>query len=78
MVKKVVGTVGKFKDYGDEIQQRYVLGFTPYRLHKNVDGSLPPFVFIMGRLDDVSTMEVRERYLTMDTITGIFCKGWWE
>ena len=44
MVKKVVVTVGKFKDYS------YVLGFTPYTLHKNVMVHLlPSFVFMMGR-----------------------------
>ena len=37
-VKKVVVT-GKFKDYIDEIQQSCELGFTPYRLHTNVDGT---------------------------------------
>ena len=46
VVKNVFITVGKFKDYSDELQQIYVLGFTPYRLHKNVDGT---FVFMMGR-----------------------------
>ena len=30
VVKKVVVTVGKFKDHIDEIQQSYVLGFTLY------------------------------------------------
>ena len=30
--KAVVTSVGKFKDYIHEIQQRYVLGFTSYRL----------------------------------------------
>ena len=39
VVKKVVATEGTFKDYGDEIQQSYELGFTPYRLHKNTDGT---------------------------------------
>ena len=39
VVKKVVVTVGKFKDYIDEIQRSYVLGFTPCRLHKNADGA---------------------------------------
>ena len=29
VVKKVVVTAGKFKDYIDEIQQSYELGFTP-------------------------------------------------
>ena len=53
MVKKVVVTEGKFMDYSDEIQQSYVLGSTPYRLHKNVDGTFvtppPPYVFMMER-----------------------------
>ena len=39
MMKKVVVTEGKFKDYIDEMQQGYELGFTPYRLHKNADGT---------------------------------------
>ena len=39
MVKKFVTTVGQFKDCYAEIQQSYVLGFTPYRLHTNVDGT---------------------------------------
>ena len=29
VIKKVIVTVGKFKDYIDEIQQSYELGFTP-------------------------------------------------
>ena len=37
VMKNVVVTVGKYKDYIDEIQQSYELGFTSYRLHKNVD-----------------------------------------
>ena len=50
VVKKVVVTVGKVKDYIDEIQQIYVLAFTPYRLHKNVDGTFEtPLLFMMGR-----------------------------
>ena len=39
VVKKVVTTVGRFGDYAAEIDQSYVLGFTPYRLHTNVDGT---------------------------------------
>ena len=39
VVKKVVVTVGKFMDYSEEMQQSYMLGFTSYRLHKNVDGT---------------------------------------
>ena len=82
MVKKVVVTVGKFKDYIDEIQQSYVLGFTPYRLHKNVDGTfVTPIRVYDGKvyvLDDVATMEVGDRYLTTDTISSklvYFVKG---
>ena len=49
VVKKVVVTVDRFKDYIDEIQQSYVLGFPPYRLHKHVEGVfVTPFVFIVG------------------------------
>ena len=73
MVKKVVVTVGKFTDYIDEIQQNYELGFTPYRLHKNVDGVfVSPIrvyegVYIM---DDAATMEVGDRHLETDTINS--------
>ena len=38
MAKKGVVTKGKYRDYWNEIQQSYELGFTPYRLHMNVDG----------------------------------------
>ena len=48
MAKKVVVTKGKFRDYMDEIQQSYELGFTPYILHKNQYGIyVTPFVFMM-------------------------------
>ena len=51
MVKKVVVTKGKSKDYTNEIRQSYELGFTPYRLHTNPVGTYvtPPFVFMMER-----------------------------
>ena len=72
VVKKVVMTEGKFKDYGHEIQQSYELGFTRYRLHKNVNGTfVTPIRYYDGRvyvLDDVATMEVGDRSLTEDTI----------
>ena len=72
VAKKVVVTVGKFKDYSDEIQQRYVLGFTHYRLHKNVDGTFVTPIRVYDEklyvLDDVAAMEVGERYLTTDII----------
>ena len=71
VVKKVVVTVGKFKDYIDEIQHSYVLGFTPNRLHKNaVVTFVCPIRVYDGKiyaLDDVATMEVGD----------IFCKGRW-
>ena len=64
VVKKVVVTLGKRKDYRDEIQQSYV-GFTSYRLHKNIDGTfVTPIRVYDGKvyaLDDVATMEVGDR-----------------
>ena len=76
---RLVVTVGKFKDYIDEIQQSYVLGFTPYRRHKNADGTFViPIRVYDGKvhvLDDVATMEVGDRDLITDRISGIFCKG---
>ena len=70
MVKKVV-----------VIQQSYVLGFTPYRLHKNVDGTfVTPTRIYDGKvyvLDDVA-MEVGDQYLTMDIVNSklvYFVKG---
>ena len=82
MVNKLVVTESKYKDYGDEIQQGYELGFTPYRLHKNTDGTfVTPIRYYDGRvyvLDDVATMEVGDRSLTEDTIISklkYFIKG---
>ena len=73
-VKKVVVTVGKFKDYIDEIQRSYELGFTPYRLHKNVDAVFVTPIRVYDErvyvLDDVATMEVDDRYLATDTINS--------
>ena len=57
VAKKVVVTVDKFKDYIDKIQQISVLGFTPYRLHENADGTfVTPILVYDGKvyvLDDV-------------------------
>ena len=82
MVKKAVVTEGKFKDYGDEIQQSYELGFTPYRLHKNTDGTfVTPVRYYHGRvyvLGDVATMEIGDRSISTDTIISklmCFVKG---
>ena len=61
---------------------KHVLGFTPYRLHKNVDGTfVNPIRVYDGKvyvLDDVATMEVGDRYLTTDIINSklvYFVKG---
>ena len=74
VVKKVVVTEGKFKDYIAAIQQCYELGFTPYRLHKNVDCTfVTPIRCYDGKvyvLDDVATMEVGDRSLTEETINS--------
>ena len=74
MVNKVVVTKGKYKNYWNEIRQSYELGFTPCRLHTNVDGIyiLPPFVFMMGVyvLDDVATMEIGGCQIEMDEISS--------
>ena len=82
VVKKVVVTEGKIKDYTDEIQQSYELGFTPYRLHKNVDGTfVTPIRYYDEKvyvLDDVATMEVGDWHLETDTISSklvYFVKG---
>ena len=74
MVKKVVTTVGQYKDYIDEMQQSYVLGFTPYRLHTNGDGTfVTPIRTYDGQvyvLDDVATMKVTVWYIASDTISS--------
>ena len=61
MVKKVVTTVGQFKDYIDEIQQSYEL----------VEGTfVTPVRIYSGRvyvLDDVATMKVSNRRIATDT-----------
>ena len=80
MVKKVVITKGKFKDYMDEIQQSYELGFTPYRLHKNQYGiyGIPIRVYdeSVYVLDNVATMDVSDWYLETDTSKLVyFVKG---
>ena len=70
MVKKVVTTVGRFGDYIDEKRQSYELGFTPYRLHTNSDGTfVTPIRVYDGRvyvLDDVTTMVVTTRQIASD------------
>ena len=74
VVKKVVVTLGTFKDYIDEIQRSYELGFPAYRLHKNEDGIfVTPIRVYDGRvfvLEDVATMEVGDRRLARDTVNS--------
>ena len=81
-VKRVVASVGQFNDYYAEIQQRYVLGFTPYRLHTNSDGTfVTPIRVYDGRvyvLDDETTMNVTTRHIATDRISSklvFFVKG---
>ena len=78
VVKKVVTSVGKYQDYIAEIQQSYVLGFTPYRLHTNVDGTFVTHIDTYDRqvyvLDGVATMMVSNRYIGMDKLI-YFVKG---
>ena len=74
MVKKVVVTVGKFKDYGDAILQSYELGFPPYKLPTNVEGTfVTPIRNYDGKvyvLDDVATMEIGYRQIATDAISS--------
>ena len=80
MVKKVV-TKGKFKDYVDEIRQSYKLGFPPYRLHTNPEGTfVTPIRVYDGKvnvLDDVATMEIGARQIGIDNSSKLayFVKG---
>ena len=82
VLKIIVVTKGKFKDYWNEIQQSYVLGFTPYILHKNADGTfVTPIRYYDGKvyvLDDVATMEIGDWHLETDTLSSkliYFVKG---
>ena len=62
LVRKVVATVGQYEDYTAEINQSDVLGFPPYRLQTNVDGTfVTPTCAYDGKvyvLNDVVTMDV--------------------
>ena len=68
MVKKVVVSKGKYKDYTNEIRQSYELGVTPFRLHTNtVRTSVTP---IRGKLYVyVATLEVGDWYIETDKIS---------
>ena len=47
MAKKVVVSKGQYKDYTNEIQQSYELGFTPFRLDTNTDGTFVTPIRVM-------------------------------
>ena len=56
IMKKVDVTKSQYKDYANEIRQSYELGFPPYRLHTNEDGTfVTPIrvydgrVYVLGR-----------------------------
>ena len=72
VVKKVVTTVDRFGEYIAEIDQSYVLGFTRYRQHMNVDSTfVTPIRTYDGHvyvLDDVTTMKVTTREIATDNI----------
>ena len=76
VVKKVVTTVGQYKDYINEIEQSYELGFTPYRLHTRLDDVfVTPIRVYRGsvyELDDVSTMQVTTRQIATDVSKLIY------
>ena len=74
--------MGLFKDCIDEIQQSNKLGFTPFRIHTNPEGTFVTLIRVYsGRvyvLDDVATMEVSNRHIATDTIRSnliYFVKG---
>ena len=82
MEKKVVTTVGQFGDYAVKIRQSYELGFTPYRLRTNSDGTFAtPIRIHDGRvyvLGDETTMEVTTRQIATDRLSSkiiYFVKG---
>ena len=67
LVKKVIATIGQYEDYTAEIIQSNVLGFPPYRLHTNVDGTfVTPIRVYDGKvyvLDNVATMDVTGQHI---------------
>ena len=65
IMKKVVVTKGRYKDYVNEIRQCYELGFTPYGLHTNKDGTFVTPIRVYDwrvyELDDVTTLQITAR-----------------
>ena len=74
LVKTVVTTIGTFGDNIDEIRQSYELGFTPYKLHTNSNGTfVTPIRVYDGRVyvsDDETTMQVTNRKIATDKISS--------
>ena len=74
VAKKVIVTKGQYKDYANEIRQSYELGFPPYRLHTNEDGTfVTPIRVYDGRvyvLYDVATMQVTTRSIATDKLSS--------
>ena len=70
--------MGQYEDYYAEINQSYVLGFPPYRLHANVDGKfVTPIRYYNGRVyvvDDVATMYVTGRHIADKLGSKLVCK----
>ena len=62
--------MGRYEDYCAEISQSYVLGFPPYRLRTNVDGTfVTPILVFNGWvyvLADVGTMDITKRHIVGD------------
>ena len=67
LAEKVVVTKGQYKDYVNEMQQSYELGFPPYRLHTNGYGTfVTPIRVYNGKVyvvDDVTTKDVTGRHI---------------
>ena len=76
LVKKVVVTKGQYKDYVNEMQQSYELGFPPYRLHTSEYGTFVTLIRVYnGRvyvLDDVTTMDFTKRHIVGDNSKLIY------
>ena len=72
LVNKVVTTVDQYEDYYAEKEQSHVLGFPPYRLHTNVDGTfVTPIRYYDGWvyvLDVVATLNVTGRHIATDKL----------
>ena len=74
--------MGQFGEYIDEIRQSYGLGFTPYRIHTNPDGTFDTpmrdydgHVFV---LYDETTMKVNARHIATNKLSSnliYFVKG---